>query len=218
MALLRKMTCNLRHPMSLRHPVPHHTWLPLMLEHAKWSSQGSLFSATHFNALQHTATHRNTPQHMTLKVERHTGVSSLNMRILRFRRIPLRFNRDNSYAREPHCIWGPRIEWGSPVCLLSSLNLRSANSTRITGIRVVLIKPEGYPHWMWEAQERMIASECGKSEWVRKERVSAARASECGTHSQVSRQRESALKETLSECLLAARNASWNTAGVEPVH
>jgi len=61
-SLLRKKTFNLRHPMSLRHPV----WTPAdatstcELLHLHVYVMGGSFTATHFNTLQHTADNQKT--------------------------------------------------------------------------------------------------------------------------------------------------------------
>ena len=55
MALLRKETCNLRHPMHLRHPVAQHSVWEIMLRY-RIHSHGT-DTATHCNTLQHVATH-----------------------------------------------------------------------------------------------------------------------------------------------------------------
>ena len=67
-ALLRKMTCNLRHPMPLRHPVLNVLYEPtveLTCERfcksqveGERSRVGRQHSATYCNTLQHTATHK----------------------------------------------------------------------------------------------------------------------------------------------------------------
>jgi len=54
-ALLRKMTCDLRHPVGLRHPVCQTRPLNLSTD---WQH-----TATHCNTLQHSATLCNTLQH-----------------------------------------------------------------------------------------------------------------------------------------------------------
>ena len=59
MALLRKMTCNLRHPMGLRHPIPshspRHTHTYLNLMYSRHVDSG--IDLLHSNSPRHTHTH-----------------------------------------------------------------------------------------------------------------------------------------------------------------
>ena len=56
MALFRKITCNLKHPMSRRHP--------LTLQHSAAHCNTLQHTATNCSTLQHTAAHCSTLQHI----------------------------------------------------------------------------------------------------------------------------------------------------------
>ena len=77
-----KMTCNFSHPMSLCHPVHVIRVDP------------------HCNTLQHTATHRNTPQHTRYTCSKHTHTSEVFAK--GWLRLVGSFKLKVSFAKEPY--------------------------------------------------------------------------------------------------------------------
>jgi len=95
LAFLREMTCDLRHPMSLRHPVVNSAGLFLenvcpprvaidflsqmrrVMTHTATQCKILQRTATHCNALQHIATHCNTLRHIFFP-QLHVATGSLS--------------------------------------------------------------------------------------------------------------------------------------------